>query len=211
MKRYLLRFLTLISLLICLTTGFLWGVSHYMQASIAWSQGREMYELSSSCGTIYWIQNHDWWREEKVRCQYVLNPEGISVDEWVGTRNVTSSEFLGVVYAHGEWISPYLEVSADTVITRPDLHIEPRTMYSSITPFEAYGVPYWMIVLISSVLPINILAKKIRARLHSSGIPIGERRQLIHDNYQASLKELEQQELTFTSKTSVLREMLSRD
>lgn len=161
MKRLFIGSLTILSLLVCIVTAFFWGVGQRTRVNLVWASGREKYDIISDSSVVYWIQCHNWWCDVKPYMDSEPISQDLPIEKWVGMQDVTQSSFLGILHARGDWVSPFIHVTEDTVITNPKLDVKPGTMFYSITPFEAYGVPYWMIVCISAVLPMRFVIRKI--------------------------------------------------
>ena len=150
----------------------LWIFSYHVIVNAVWTDGSEHNQVISHNGTLYFFQNHNWWRQEKLKVFYDLDPDGSELVTWTGMRINSHSEFLGFERVRGEWTSPFTRVGADTVFTSPDKVVKAGTMLMTTTPMDVYGVPYWSWTFCLSLLPFTLVIVRHRLRAPPRNAPI---------------------------------------
>ncbi|MEO1998163.1 MAG: hypothetical protein ABGZ17_23210 [Planctomycetaceae bacterium] len=180
MNRRLVILLNGISALTSVAAIVLWIASYQSVLFIIWTAGRELNQITSYNGTTYLVQNHKYWRREKLAI--VIDPGASDSDlvTWPGSRIESHTEFLGFEKAQGKWISPFILVTAKTPFTAPGLNIKPGTRFSSITVEDISGVPYWFVLAVAALFPTvtvfrrwksRRLEKEVAQSLRSQGFP----------------------------------------
>ncbi len=109
-----------------------------------WTSGTNHNQVLLYHGSVYVVKNHRWWRREDFAIYYDQNPGCEQIVSWPGMQLDKCHSLLGFTRAQGKWISPYVEVPANTQFTSVGAGIKPGTMYRSITPVELYSVPGWV-------------------------------------------------------------------
>ena len=150
----------------------IWVFSYFIMVEAVWAEGTEHNWVLSHNGTLYLVQNHNWWRQEELKIIYDLHPVDSDLVTWPGMRINSHSEFLGFERVRGKWTSPFTLVRADTVFTSPDKVVKAGTMLMTTTPMDVYGVPYWCGVLILSLLSFTIAFVRHRLRARTRNAPI---------------------------------------
>lgn len=139
------------------------SASYWQQLSFMWTYGTSRFEVVNNSGELYLIRNIDWWREEPFRIVYGPATPPTPVDAWIGMRIDRQNRLLGAASAAGEWTSPFVPVSEETVFTAPEF-VRVSGMYMSTTAVQVYAIPHWMLLLIPVTWMLAYSSRKIRLR-----------------------------------------------
>ena len=148
MKHRLALSITVLASTISVGVATCWIASFSAQVSVVWTSGTTHNQFISYNGAIYLVQNYNWWRKESLATQIDPEPGTAPIATWPGMRVDSQNETIGFTTITGKWVSPFIQVTANTEFTSPDVSIKPGTMYYSTTPMLIRGVQYWLLMAI---------------------------------------------------------------
>ncbi|MBL8819630.1 MAG: hypothetical protein JNL58_26630 [Planctomyces sp.] len=142
------------------------SASYLQQLSLMWTYGTSRFEIVTNSGELYLIRNVHWWRKEPFRIIYGPATPPSPVDTWIGMRIDRQTSLLGATFAAGEWTSPFVPASEETMFTAPEFVRVPG-MYTSTTAVQVYAIPYWMLLLI----PLTWVIARVKMQGLAKGHP----------------------------------------